>query len=109
VILTAGAAVLELHVELGKSVALEDRSVAHITLATSLDDIPDLKSLDRLVLRHTASTVGASDDRGVTTTLLAASVIASLLGHPVTRKVRLSQYQNLETKAIVQPECTRVE
>ncbi len=79
---TAGAAVLELHVELGKSVALEDRSIAHITLATSFDDIPDLKSLDCFVLRNTASTVGASNDWGVTTALLAASVIASLLGHP---------------------------
>ena len=80
---TAGDTVLELHVELGKSVALEDRSIAHITLATSFDDIPDLKSLDCFVLRHTASTVGASNDRSVTTALLAASVIASLLGHPV--------------------------
>ena len=79
---TAGAAVLELHVELGKSVALEDRSIAHITLATGFDDIPDLKSLDSLVLGYTASTVGASNDGGVTTALLAASVIASLLGHP---------------------------
>ncbi len=80
---TARAAVLKLHVELGKSVALEDRGIAHITLATSLDDIPDLKSLDCLVLWHTPSTIGASNDRGVTTALLATSVIASLLGHPV--------------------------
>ena len=74
---------MELHVDLGNSVAFKGRSIAHVTLASSIDDIPDLKSLDCLVFWHTPSTVGASNDRGVTTALLATSVIASLLGHPV--------------------------
>ncbi len=78
---TAGDTVLELHVDLGNSVALKGRSIAHVTLAASIDDVPDLKSLDCLVLWHRAGTVVASNGRGVATALLTASIVASLLGH----------------------------
>jgi hypothetical protein len=79
---TAGDTVLELHVDLGNSVALKGRSIAHVTLAASIDDIPDLKSLDCLVLWHRACTVVASNGRRVATALLTTSIIASLLRHP---------------------------
>jgi hypothetical protein len=80
---TAGAAVLKLHVQLGKCVAFENRSISHITLAACLDNVPHLEALDGLILGNTSSTVCASNDRSVATTLLAATIITSLLRHPV--------------------------
>lgn len=90
-ILTARAAVLELHVKLGKRVALENGSISHITLAPSLNNVPYLESLDCLVLGHTACTVCASDDWGVPTTLLAPAIITSLLGHAVQKIILADQ------------------
>jgi hypothetical protein len=40
--LTARAAVLHLHVELGQRVAVEDRRIPHITLASRLDHVANL-------------------------------------------------------------------
>lgn len=40
--LTARAAVLHLHVELGQRVAVEDRRIPHVTLATRLDHVANL-------------------------------------------------------------------
>lgn len=46
---------------------------------SSLDNVPDDKLLDGLVLRHTPGTVSAADGLDMSTTLLGTAVIPSLL------------------------------
>jgi len=52
--------------------------IRDISYSSSFYDIPDDKLLDGFILRDTASTVGASYMFGVTSTLLAASIITPL-------------------------------
>jgi hypothetical protein len=43
-LLTARATILQLHVELGEGVALVDRGIPHVTLATRLNHVANLRS-----------------------------------------------------------------
>lgn len=79
--------VVELQVDLGKSVLCVDRGVLDIVDGGGLDDGADNLSLDGLVLRGASTTVGAADRVGVSSSVLVTSVVAALLRHLLSKRV----------------------
>lgn len=74
-------AVVDLKVELRKSILLVDRLLRDISNGGSLNHVSDEVSLDGLVLGDHSSAVRAADGGNVSSSLLAASVVSSLLRH----------------------------
>lgn len=77
----AAHTVVELGVEFRKSIHFVDAGILDVTDGCSLNNVPDNKLLDSLVLRHAAGAVGAADGPHMASPLLAAPVITALLSH----------------------------
>ena len=75
-------AVMELHVQLGKHVGVEDTRFRNVPDGGGLHDVPNNELLNGLVLRHTAGTVGAADGLHMAAALLGTAIVPSLLRHP---------------------------
>eukprot|EP01135_Chromosphaera_perkinsii_P006893 Nk52_evm48s621 gene=Nk52_evmTU48s621 len=76
---SARNAVVHLNVQLGQGIGIIDRSFHDITESSLFNNVTDQESLDGLVLRDAASAVGASHGLNVTTPVLVAPIISSLL------------------------------
>ena len=71
---------MQLGVQLGQDVLLVHGRLSDVPHGRRLDDVPDDELLDRLVLGHAASAVGATHGLHVAAVVLAASSITPLLG-----------------------------
>lgn len=77
---SARHAVVQLRVQLRQNVLLVHGRLGDITDSGRLDDVPDDKLLDRLVLRHASGTVSATHGLHVATVVLATSSVTPFLG-----------------------------
>lgn len=73
--------VVQLVVQLGKSVFLVHRSLGQVSDGSGLNHVSDSHTLDGLVLWHTSGTVKTTHGLDVSSTLLVSSVRGSLLWH----------------------------
>jgi len=78
---SAGNAVVQLGVQFGEGIASVDAVVSDIPDGCSLDNVPDDKLADGLVLGASLGAVGAPDGLDVPTVVLVASVVPALLSH----------------------------
>ena len=78
---SAGNAVVELGVQFGEGITSVDAVVGDIPDGSSLDNVPDDKLADGLVLGASLGAVGAPDGLDVPTVVLVASVVPALLSH----------------------------
>lgn len=60
---------------------VDDAGIADVTEGGSLDDVANDEALDRFVLGHTTTAVGAPNGFHVTTTLLRTSAVPPLESH----------------------------
>ncbi len=74
-------AVVELGVELREDVGAVHGGIGDVSDGGSLDDVPDDKLPDGLVLGAGLAAVGATDVLHVSTAMLIAAVVPPLLGH----------------------------
>jgi len=77
----AGHAVAELSIQLGKLVAGVHTSLRDVPHSSCLNDVPDDKLLDGLVLGHTLGAVGATDGLDMAPSVLVPPVITALGSH----------------------------
>lgn len=72
--------VVQLGVQLGQDVLLVHGRLGDVPHSRRLDDVPDDELLDRLVLGHAPSAVGATHGLHVAAVVLAPSSITPFLG-----------------------------
>uniref|UniRef100_A0A0A9YEC8 D-alanine--poly(Phosphoribitol) ligase subunit 1 n=1 Tax=Lygus hesperus TaxID=30085 RepID=A0A0A9YEC8_LYGHE len=78
---SAGNAVVEFRIQLGKLIGAIVRRFSDIPHSSSLDDVPNNKLFDSFVFRYTSGTVGAPDGLNVSSPMLASSSVPPLAGH----------------------------
>ena len=78
---SAGNAVVQLGVQFGEGIASVDAVVSDIPDGCSLDNVPDDKLADGLVLGASLGAVGAPDGLHMAPVVLVAPVVTPLLGH----------------------------
>lgn len=74
-------AIVELDVELGELILIDDAGVLEIAQRTLINDVADSKALDRLILRRFAAAAIAHDQMRVVTPVAVAPVVPPLDGH----------------------------
>jgi hypothetical protein len=79
--------VLRLSVKLWESVTFVDASFLNISNSSLLNNVPYDKSLNRLVLGATLSTVGTPDWFHMTTVMLVPATIPALESHHVLKRL----------------------
>lgn len=77
----AGDAVVELDVELGQLVVVDDAGLVEIAQRGLVDDVAHGEALDGLVLGGLAAAAVAHDQTGVVATVAVATVVATLHSH----------------------------
>merc|ERR1719468_268327 len=74
-------AILHFHVQLGEHEGLIHACIANVSLGGRVHNVAYLEALHSLVLWHTPPAVAAANNRCVTTTVLAAPIVAALGRH----------------------------
>lgn len=72
-------AVVQLHVQLGQDIGVEDAGLRDVPDGCGLHDVPDDELLDGFVLGDAAGAVGAADGLDVAAALLGPTVVPPLL------------------------------
>ncbi|KAI0567143.1 40S ribosomal protein S26 [Gracilaria domingensis] len=77
----AGDAIVELDIELGELIIIDDASVVEIAKRRLVHDVTNGETLDGLVLGRLAATAVAVDETGVIAAMTVPAVISALHGH----------------------------